>query len=209
MNLSLRFSCIISTLFLATSWAQAPTPAVYNIDAAKSRIELAVFRGGLFKVAGHDHSIEARNFSGEVRFDSLKVDDSSVRLSIESGSLIVLDPGAPEKEREEVQATMLGPQVLNILEFPEIQFSSTRISRVSENGEDFTLVGKLFLHGVEKEIAVPVHVHREQHLLRASGTATIAQTDFGIKPIKIGLGIIRVEDKVQVKFEFLAERANP
>jgi polyisoprenoid-binding protein YceI len=209
MILLLLVTCMISPFFLVASWAQAPTPAVYNIDAAKSRIELAVFRSGLLKIAGHDHVIEVRDFSGVVRCNSLKVDDSSVILNIESRSLVVVDPGASEKEREEVQATMLGAQVLNTPQFPKIQFRSTSISRVSNNGEDFVLTGQLLLHGVDKQIAFPMHSHREQNLLRASGTVTLAQTDFGIEPIKIGLGMIRVADKVQIKFDFLAESANP
>jgi polyisoprenoid-binding protein YceI len=209
MKLPMHLICIITSLFLSNSWSQAQVPAVYNIDAAKSRIELAVHRAGLLKVAGHDHVIEARKFSGEVRFDSRKVADSSVSLKVEAGSLIVLDPDTPEKDREEVQATMLGAQVLDTKEFHEILFHSTKVSYGGRTTEDLTLTGKLTLHGIEKEIAFPVHIHVEQNLLRASGTVTIAQTDFGIKPIIIGLGMIRVADKVRVDFNLLAERANP
>lgn len=200
---------MITLLFLPISWAKASTPALYNIDAAKSRIEIRVYRSGILKVAGHDHKIAARSFSGEVLFDPLKIADSSISLNIESRSLTVLDPDVSEKEREEVQTTMLGARVLHIEEFPEIQFRSTKVSHLSGTGEDFLLTGKLLLHGMDKEIAFPVHLHIEQNLLQATGTVAINQTDFGMEPIAIGLGMIRVADKIQINFDCLAERAIP
>ena len=207
---SICLSSIVMAFALSTSWAQTPSPVVYNIDAARSKIELSVSRGGILKLAGHDHEIAAKGFSGEIRFNSASLKDSSVHLSIESGSLIVLEnPNEPEKDRKEVQATMQGEKVLNINVFPKILFHSTGVSNVAASGEDFTLSGRLNLHGVEKEIAFPVHIHPESNLLRATGTVTIAQTDFGITPIKAALGTIRVKDQVKVKFDFLAERTNP
>ncbi len=197
-------------LALPASSAQAIPPAVYNIDAARSRLELAVSRSGFLKVAGHNHTIAAKSFSGEVRYNSRKLEDSSVNLSIETASLIVLDdPNVPEKDRKEVQATMQGAEVLNIAEFPRILFRSTHVNNASRSGEDIKLTGVLILHGVEKEIAFPVHIHPEGNLLRATGTVTIAQTDFGIKPVKAALGMIRVKDQVKLSFDILTEKASP
>ncbi len=160
-------------------------------------------------MAGHDHAIAAKSFSGEVRFNPINVEESSVTLNIESASLTVLDPDVPEKERQQVQETMQGIQVLNVRQFPMISFHSTRVSRIAATGEDFMLTGKLNLHGIEKEIAFPVHVHTENNRLRATGTAVILQTDFGIRPITAALGTVRVKDQVKVKFDFAAERINP
>jgi polyisoprenoid-binding protein YceI len=206
MKLSANLSPLMLVWMISSSWAQAPAPAVYNIDAARSKLEIAVFREGLLRMAGHDHAIAAKVFSGEVRFNSANLEDSSVNLSIDSGSLVVLDPEVSEKDRKEIQATMLGGTVLDVKAFPKILFSSTRVSQVTKAGEDFTLTGKLNLHGVEKEIAFPVHIHPENGLLHATGMVTIAQTDFGIKPIKAALGTVRVKDRVQIKFDFLADK---
>jgi polyisoprenoid-binding protein YceI len=209
MKISANLTCIMLVWMLSNSRAQAPNPAVYNIDATRSSLEIAVFRGGLLKIAGHDHAIAAKTFSGEVRFNSASLRDSSVNLSIESESLTVLDPDVSEKDRKEIQATMLGGAVLNVKAFPRILFSSTRVSQATNAGADFTLTGKLSLHGVEKEISFPVHIRPENDLLRATGKVTIAQTDFGIKPIKVALGTIQVKDRIEVKFEFLADRIKP
>jgi len=170
-----------------------------------------VFRGGLFKALGHDHTIAARRFSGTVQFDPRKLRDSSISLSIESSSLTVLDPRVPEKERNEVQDTMQGPKVLDVRAFPKIEFSSTRVSEVAqtENGFEITLTGRLNLHGFDKEIAFPVSISLGKDLLHATGSVSIIQTDFGIVPIKVGGGTVRVKDQVKIDFDFLAERAGP
>jgi polyisoprenoid-binding protein YceI len=191
-------------------WAQAPSPAVYNIDPARSKLEVDVFRTGLLKMMAHDHQIAAKSYAGEVRVNSASIENSSVNLNVESASLVVLDdPGVPEKDRKQVQETMLGEEVLNVKDFPRIQFHSTRLSHATGTGEDFTLTGRLSLHGVEKEISFPVHIHRENSLLRATGAVTITQTDFGLKPVKVALGTVRVKDQIKIRFELLAEKANP
>ena len=188
---------------------QLPSPSIYRIDSGRSSLNVDVFRGGLFKTLGHDHTVAARKFSGTVQFDPGKLRDSSVSLSIESSSLTVLDPHASEKERSEVQATMEGLKVLGVQAFPKIEFSSTRVSEVTQAGNGFaiTLTGRLSLHGIEREITFPVHISFEKNLLRAAGSASITQTDFGIVPIRLGGGTVRVKDQVKVNFDLLAERA--
>jgi polyisoprenoid-binding protein YceI len=197
-------------LLIPALWAQTPSPAVYSIDATRSKLEVDVFRAGLLKMMGHDHNIAAKTFSGEIRLNSVNIESSSVTLNVDSASLVVLDdPGVPEKDRKQVQETMLGAEVLNVKDFPKIQFHSTGLSHIAKTGEDFTLAGRLRIHGVEKEITFPVHIRRENHLLRATGSVTLTQTDFGIKPVKAALGSVRVKDQIMVRFELLAERANP
>jgi polyisoprenoid-binding protein YceI len=207
---SIGFSSILIAMIISTLWAQSPSPSVYTIDATRSRLEIAVFRGGLLKLAGHDHTIAARNFSGEVHFNPAKIEDSSVRLNVETESMVVVDdPEVQEKDRKEVQKTMRGEEVLNVKAFPAILFLSTGVSHITKPGENFTLTGKLKLHGVEKEIAFPVHIHAENDELQATGTVAIKQTDFGMKPVKAALGTIRVKDQISVTFDFLARRKQP
>ena len=191
-----------------TAWAQSPDPFPYKIDPGRSRLEIEVFKGGLLKVLGHDHTVAAKRFSGTVQFDPNNLKGSSVSLSIESSSLTVLDPHASDKDRNEVQATMEGPKVLNVQEFPRIAFSSTHVKEAIAKGDSFEieLTGRLNLHGSERNITFPVRINFEKNLLRAAGTASISQTDFGMVPIKLGGGAVRVKDQIKVNFDFLAER---
>jgi polyisoprenoid-binding protein YceI len=192
------------------AWAQAPSLPTYKVDIGRSKVEINVFKGGLFKALGHDHIIAAKRFSGTVQFDAGNVKDSSVSFSVDSGSLTVLDPQASGKDRSEVQATMEGPEVLNVRAFPRITFHSTRVSDLAQSGDalEVTLTGRINLHGVEKETTFPVRVRFEKNLLHAIGTATIAQTDFGIIPIKAGGGTVRVKDQLKISFDILAEKTS-
>lgn len=206
---SMNLSSTIMLLVLSTALNQTPSPAVYRIDPARSKIELVVFKSGLLKAIGHDHAIAAKSFSGEVRYSPTNLEDSSVNLNIESSFLVVLDdPHVSEKDREQVQANMEGEKVLDARKFPQIAFHSTGVTEIQKTGEDFTLKGTLNLHGQEKAIAFPVHIHPESNLLHVTGSAAIAQTDFGIKPIRGAAGGLRVKDEVYIRFDILAERSN-
>jgi polyisoprenoid-binding protein YceI len=202
-------SVVWALLLLPISWTQVPPPAVYNIDPARSRIELTVLRAGLLKMIGHDHAVAAKNFSGQVRFSPENVGNSSVQLSIDAGTLVVRDePSVSESDRKQIQANMEGPEVLDIAKFPRITFQSVAVTGNATAPEQLMLRGRLNLHGVEKEIAFPVQFHSEANRLRVTGMAAVTQTEFGIKPIKVAAGGLRVKDQVNVKFEILAEKAD-
>jgi polyisoprenoid-binding protein YceI len=194
-----------------TAAAQAPSGAMYGIVAAGSTIQVSVFREGLLKVFGHDHLIAAKSFSGTVNFHADKVEESSISLNIEAKSLTVLDSVEAEKDRRDVQATMAGAQVLDVESFPRITFRSTGVHLIKKAGSDWevTLDGKLNLHGVEKPISFPVRIHQENTRLIVHGDVFITQTDFGIEPVKVAGGTVRVKDRVKLNFTIVAEKNKP
>jgi polyisoprenoid-binding protein YceI len=206
---TISVSCVAVSMILL-AWAQTAPISTYKVDVSRSTMEINVFKAGVFKALGHDHVIVARSFSGTVQFEAGRAKDSSVALDIDSASLTVLDPQASEKDRSEVQATMAGPGVLNVPAFPRITFHSTRMSNLAQSGDalEATLTGKLNLHGIEKEITFPVRVQFHKNLLHATGSATIAQTDFGIVPIKAAGGTVRVKDQLKISFDILAEKTS-
>ena len=199
---------VLAALISVTAVAQSPSGAVYGIVAAGSTIHVGVFREGLLKAFGHDHLIAAKSFSGTVHFNADKVEESSLALNIEANSLTVLDPGEAEKDRRDVQATMVGAQVLGVESFPRITFRSTGVHQIRKAGAEWVvmLAGKLNLYGVEKPITFPVRVSLDNTRLTAHGEVFIAQTDFGIKPVKVAGGSVRVKDRVKVSFTIVAER---
>ena len=56
-------------------------------------------------------------------------------------------------------------------------------------------VWRLTLHGVTKPVSVDV-TQNDAYL----GTVRIKQTEFGIQPIKIGGGVVRVKDELEISF---------
>ncbi len=183
-------------LLLSCVATAAQEKAEYSIDSAESKLEINVYKEGVFKAFGHNHRIIAKQMSGGVQFDPKKIESSAVNLKVETKSLTVSPQGEPEKDRQDVQATMSGEKVLDVAKYPEIVFSSTGVSAVKTTGDGWmlTLSGRLKLHGVEKPVRLPVAVHVNGNQLQAQGEVSLLQTDYDIKPVKAGGGAITVKD---------------
>jgi polyisoprenoid-binding protein YceI len=179
----------------------------YTIDSGASKVEINVYKEGAFKVFGHDHLIEAKGISGEAHFDPQRIEGSSVRLTIPTKAITVVDPGESEKDRQEVQATMRGEKVLDVTKYPEITLVSSGITEVKKaaNGWELTLAGRLRLHGVEKPVRLPLRVRSDSGELRGQGELSLLQTDYGITPVKVGGGTVKVKDKLKIAFNIVAK----
>ena len=204
--MSARPMIAFAALLVLSTAAAGQEKASYSIDSAKSSMEIHVYKEGTFKMFGHDHLIAAKEVSGEARFDPQKVEASSVRLKIPTKSITVVDPGEAEKDRKDVQTTMAGEKVLDVAKFPEITFVSSGVSAVKKNadGWELTLSGKLSLHGHEKVATLPLQVHAADNELQAQGELSILQTDYGITPVKVGGGAVKVRDKLRITFMIVA-----
>ncbi len=205
-----RMAVAAAGLLVATLGGMAQDKTTYSIAGGQSKLEIHVYKEGMFKAFGHDHLIAAKEISGEAQFDAQKIEDSTVRLQIVTQSLTVVDPGESEKDRRDVQATMEGEKVLDVAKFPEITFTSSGISgaKKSAEGWELTISGKLKLHGVEKTVGFPLRVHTEKAQLRGEGEISILQTDYGITPVKVGGGAVKVKDKLKITFTIVATQSN-
>jgi polyisoprenoid-binding protein YceI len=162
-----------------------------TIDAEHSGLKVRVYKTGFFSAFAHNHEIDAPVTQGAVDTS----EQASVKLSVDARKLRVVDPEVSEKDRGDIQKTMLGPEVLDSEHFPEIVFKSTA---VEPNGADrWTVRGELTLHGQTRPVAVDVS-YRAGHY---TGQATLKQTEFGIKPVSIAGGTVKVKDAVRVEFD--------
>lgn len=201
-----QIAILVAAGLASASSAGAQERAAYAVDAGKSKIEIHAGKEGFFSAFGHDHLIAAKEFSGEAQMDPQKIERSSVALAISAKSLTVLDPGESEKDRAEIQKTMLGDRVLDVEKHAEIRFASTRVvnAKKTSDGWELTLEGKLALHGAEKTVTLPLRVRLDGNALRAKGEVSLLQTDYGITPIKVGGGAVRVKDKLKITFDIAA-----
>jgi len=100
-----------------------------------------------------------------------------------------------ETTRAQIQETMQGSQVLDVVHFPEIRFQSTR---VEPKGPDHWIVhGNLALHGKDRPTAVEVTLKGDHY----RGSAVLKQTAFGITPVTVAGGTVKVKDEVKIEFE--------
>jgi len=211
MNATTKLAALALLLALTAPAAfNSESKTAYSIDSAKSKIEIQVAKEGFFKAFGHDHVVTATKFSGDVQFVPAKVENSSVSFTAHANSLRVVDPGESEKDRNEVQTTMLGEQVLNVARYPQIQFSSSAVKVVSasKNAFDLQVAGTLTLHGTQKPVTLPVHLQiSDDGSLSCDTEISLLQSEFGITPYKAAGGAVKVKDKLKLTFHIVATKA--
>jgi beta-glucanase (GH16 family)/polyisoprenoid-binding protein YceI len=197
---------VLALLFLLALHATPALAQTYAFDESNSSLEINVYKEGLFSAFGHNHLIAANDFSGSLQFDPSEIENSSVTLRVAPKSLTVVDPGVSAGERRQVQASMLGPEVLDVERYPEIWFRSTRVAGVKRQGRGWrvTLTGTLQLHGAQRPVTFPLVVQLDNGQLTAQGDADILQTDFGITPIKVAGGAVKAKNRLRIHFDIRA-----
>jgi polyisoprenoid-binding protein YceI len=177
------------------SWPSTEIPVTSKtIDTGRSSLTVRVFKAGLFSAFGHEHEITA-----PIRQGFFNEEQASVELSVDARGLRVVDQGISEKDRAEIQSTMLGPQVLDSERFPEIHFHSTQIDREAEG--KWVVLGELTLRGQTR----PVKVEVEARAGRYRGTTELRQKDFGITPVQAGGGTVKVKNEIRIVFEIVGK----
>lgn len=169
------------------------------VDLGRSRLFVTVYQSGLFSVLARNHKIEAPISSGTVDTGPTL----SVQLKFATNSMQVLDPDLDEQTRAEIRKTMLGPKVLDASRYPVIQFVSRHIKPTGQ--ASWTVVGDLTLHGRTRPLTVDVTRTHGAY----TGSVTFRQTDFGITPLRIAGGTVRVKNAVQVRFRIYLETPSP
>jgi polyisoprenoid-binding protein YceI len=70
-----------------------------------------------------------------------------------------------------------------------------------------TLDGNLSFHGVTRTQPVTARIVELGEMLRASGEFTLRQSDYGIKPISVAGGAMKVKDELRFSFEMIARKS--
>jgi len=163
------------------------------INAERSTLTVLVYKSGLFSAFADNHVISAPIATGSISEDS----PLSIEMTVRSADLRVLDPGLSVERRAEVQTRMLGPEVLDVAKFPGIQFASTTIEPAGT--DRWQVTGRLTIHGHAQTITFAVARVSETY----RGEVAIKQRDFGIEPIKVAGGTVKVKDELRVQFEIM------
>jgi hypothetical protein len=168
-----------------------------QMPGRNSAITVHVFKSGLFPAFGHNHTVVA-----PVAKSSLDPARLTAEINVRAKDLKVTDPGESESTRMEIQNTMLGPKVLDAEKYQDISFKSSRIERTSAQHSRVT--GSLALHGRSREMSFDVVWNADHY----HGSAKLKQTDFGIQPVTIGGGAIKVKDEIEVEFDIYGPQPN-
>jgi polyisoprenoid-binding protein YceI len=175
----------------------------YRIGPSSGRLLIKTSRAGLGRKAGHDLTIEATGWYGNAEVVVGDPGKSSVTVTIETGSLIVLEGTGGLKpltdaDRVEIKRTLEGEALLHTAEHPTITFRSTGITGTPES---FDITGDLTIKGRTHPVTVHANSDGDGQL---RGWATVTQSTWGIKPYAAFLGALRLADDVRAEFEVTA-----
>jgi polyisoprenoid-binding protein YceI len=159
------------------------------LDTAQSTITIHAYKSGVFSFAGHDHTISALVSNGTI--DEAK---RAIEFTVNTKDMQVLDPGESDKNKAEIRSTMLGSSLLDADKFPEIKFHSTDIRQLTPTTLD--VHGELLLHGVSHPLTLRVTKDGDHYI----GQAKLKQTDYGLKPVSVAGGTVKVKDEILIEF---------
>ena len=192
VGLRRAFLLFVSCGILAIS-AAAQQPVA--IDAERSTLKVHAYKSGLFSGFAHDHVVQGKIAKGSLRLGNAP----AAELEIAAKDLKVLDSELASDKRAEVQQRMLGPDVLDAERFPSIRFRSSSIEAAGAGR--WQVRGELSLHGQTQPIAFDVTKSGEGYV----GRAMVKQRAFGIKPVSVAGGTVKVKDEVAVEFAIIPQ----
>jgi len=219
-----------STNEAATPVLPAQPPAgtsTYPIDAARSELEIHVYRTGPMARLGHNHVILHRSLGGWVHVGADPSADSLV-LRIPVADFIVDDASAreaagadfaesvAEDARIGTRRNMLSAAVLDADRFPTITLTSIAV-RPAGGAADSPrkLPARLIatmaveLAGHRSTVEAPFELEAGDGGLAASGTVDLRQSSMGITPFSVLLGALQVQDELAVDFRLIAAAPVP
>jgi polyisoprenoid-binding protein YceI len=178
----------------------------YVVKSAISKFTVQAFAGGLLSSFGHNPVIVISSYSGEINLQEDDVERSSLQLTLQADSLRVASEMS-DKDRREIER-LINEQVLQVEQYPTIVFASSRMS-ASKTGEGQywgALSGDLTMRGVTHGLTVQTRISITGDVLRASGNFSVLQSDYGIAPISVAGGSLKVKDELKFAFDIVARR---
>ena len=134
---------LMRTLLVLTAFAALPLFADTETFVSDKNHSTAIFkvRHMMANVVG-----QFRDFTADVNIDRANPEKSSVDFTIQATSI---DTGSENRDKH-----LRSGDFFDVEKFPTITFKSTAIAAKSKN--DFAVTGDLTMHGVTKQVTLPV-----------------------------------------------------
>ncbi|HET9315044.1 MAG TPA: YceI family protein [Vicinamibacteria bacterium] len=181
--------------------AGAVQAEVYNADPAHSEVMFSVRHMTVTKVTGRFNE-----FSATITGDAAKPEASTVEFTIKAASIDTKEAGRDKH--------LKSADFFDVEKFPEITFKSSKITAKGQNKYD--VAGTLTMHGVSKEITLPVVMAgpvkdpRGNEKFGFEVTTTLNRKDYGVSWNRaLDAGGVVVSDEVQVSINLEAAKAKP
>lgn len=176
-------------------------PTTYTVDGGLLEVLVTYNRDAW--IAGHDHVLSSRTFSGTVVWDPEDLSACAVSISLPVESLEVDAAGAREKhgyegttsdgDKKSIKKNALGKSQLNSSVFPAISYTSTSCV---QSGDRVVVSGNLTIIGVSAPVKSTMVITADGNAFRGQGRFSSSHAAFGIKPYSIAMGALKNADKL-------------
>jgi polyisoprenoid-binding protein YceI len=169
----------------------------HRLGPDRGRLLLCTFRDGLAAQAGHDLTIEATRWSGELVVND-DLSPASLQVRVDLGALVVRDGTGgvkPLTDRDRREIAVTARKVLGADQHPEAVFAADSFRPAAGGGE---IGGTFTLRGQARPLRLQV---KQTGTDRYHAEAQVIQSDYGIKPYTAFLGALRVRDAIDVAVE--------
>ncbi|MGB9470849.1 MAG: YceI family protein [Candidatus Acidiferrum sp.] len=94
--------------------------------------------------------------------------------------------------------------------YQKAEYVSSKVtaSKISENMYRVKVQGDLTLHGITRGVALDPQVIVGEDTIRAQGSFSIAQSDFGLKIAFVAGGTLKLKDELKFAYFILARRSD-
>lgn len=170
----------------------------YTIDITHSEVSFQV-RHLLTKVRGW-----FSDFAGTIHSDEEHPEQSAVSMTINAASV---DTNTPDRDQH-----LRSADFFDVDSYPTINFTSSRVVRTRAN--EYDVAGTLTIHGVSKEITLPVShlgtIRDPWGAMRAAfeTSITINRREFGLTwnpALETGLVLVGAEVQINLSIEAIAK----
>jgi polyisoprenoid-binding protein YceI len=169
----------------------------HRLGPDNATLRAKTYREGLAAKAGHDLVIEVTRWSATLDVAE-DFPGSSVELTADPDSLQVREglrgvKPLTDKDRAEIRKNIDE----KVLGREPIGFRSTAME-LADDGRRIVVRGDLQMAGTTRPLAFELSVAPDGGV---SGTATVVQSDWGIKPYRGLMGALKVRDSLEVALE--------
>lgn len=180
--------------------------AHFAIDAKASLFTVQAFASGMVAVVAHSPKFAIRDIVGGMEFVPGSMQKASVHLTINVGSLEIMDE-VSSSDRREIERVMFD-EVLEKGVFPRIEYKSSRVtaSKTGENMYRVNVAGDLTLHGITRGTGLDAQVVVGEETIRSQGSFSLMQSDYGLKVASVAGGTLKLKDELKCGYFILGRR---
>jgi polyisoprenoid-binding protein YceI len=150
---------------VAFAFVASPAAAAHwNVDYAKSRIGFTV------QWSGEPFSAEFKRWNADIDFDPSDLGHARV--------LVTIDLASEASDEPDFDSGLKGAEGFETSRFATAQFAANTFTAQSTN--NYVAAGTLSIRGTSRKVTLPFSLTISGSTARATGTAHILRTDFGV-----------------------------